>query len=101
LEEWIPIGAGDQMDRNIAWSPNGAMLYFLSDRDGFRCVWAQRLDPATKHPSGAPFNVVHFHQAGRSMVDAGFNMSVTADSLVFALTDLTANIWMIEPEPTR
>jgi serine/threonine protein kinase len=98
LEDWIPISSGDQMDRNIAWSPNGAMLYFLSDRDGFRCIWAQRLDPATKHPSGAPFNVVHFHQASRSMVDAGFNMAVTADSLVFALTDLTANIWMIEPE---
>jgi hypothetical protein len=86
------------MDRNLVWSPDGATLYFLSDRDGFRCIWAQRLNPATKRLAGSPFSVVHFHQAGRSMVDAGFNMSVTADSLVFALTDLTGNIWMIRPE---
>jgi hypothetical protein len=32
------------------------------------------------------------------MVDSGFSMSVTNDRLVFALTDLTGNVWMIEPE---
>jgi Tol biopolymer transport system component/predicted Ser/Thr protein kinase len=98
VEEWIAVSDGSQMDRNLVWSPDGATLYFLSDRDGFRCIWAQRLNPATKRLAGSPFSVVHFHQAGRSMVDAGFNMSVTADSLVFALTDLTGNIWMIRPE---
>jgi hypothetical protein len=86
------------MDRNVAWSPNGAMLYFFSDRDGFRCVWAQPLDPATKKPLGSAFNVVHFHQASRSMFDAGFNIGVTSNSLVFALSDLAGNVWMIEPD---
>jgi Tol biopolymer transport system component len=100
VEEWIPISDGTEMDRNVTWSPDGAALYFLSERDGFRCVWGQRLDPATKRPAGDPFNVAHFHQASRSMVDAGFNMSVTSDSLVFALTDLTGNVWMVEPETT-
>lgn len=100
VEEWIAISDGAEMDRNITWSPDGATLYFLSDRDGFRCIWAQRLDRNTKRPAGASFNVVHFHQASRSMVDAGFNMSVTADSLVFALTDLTGNVWLVEPEAT-
>jgi Tol biopolymer transport system component len=100
VEEWIAIDDGSQMDRNLAWSPDGNMLYFLSDRDGFRCIWAQRLERANKKPLGPAFNVVHFHQASRSMVDAGFNIAVTPNSLVFALTDLTGNIWMVEPEAT-
>ncbi len=98
VEEWIPVTDGTAMDRNVTWSPDGATIYFLSERDGFRCIWAQRLNRDTKRPSGPPFHIAHFHQASLSMVDAGFNMSVTADSLVFALTDMTGNVWMVEPE---
>jgi eukaryotic-like serine/threonine-protein kinase len=63
--EWIPITSGEAMDRYACWSPDGHLLYFLSARDGFRCVWAQRLDPATKHPSGPAFPVRHFHTSRR------------------------------------
>ena len=34
------------------WSPDGTFLYCFSGRDGFGCIWAQRLDPATKRPQG-------------------------------------------------
>jgi Tol biopolymer transport system component len=57
--EWIPITDGSGLDRNAVWSPRGNLLYFLSERDGFRCFWAQHLDPATKRPVGAPFAVYH------------------------------------------
>jgi len=96
-KEWIPIGDGTGMDRNFAWSPDGGMAYFLSERDGFRCIWAQKLDPATKRPIGDAFNVAHFHSAHQSMVVTGFTIAVGKDSLVLALTDLTGNVWMIEP----
>jgi len=49
-------------DGHANWSPDGNLLYFLSDRDGFRCLWAQRLDPATKRPVASPFDVHHFHR---------------------------------------
>jgi hypothetical protein len=98
VEEWIPVTDGSGMDRSIAWAPGGELLYFLSERDRFRCIWAQPLDAATKKPVGDAFNVAHFHQASRSMVDAGFNMAVSRDSLFFALTNLSGNVWMIEPE---
>src|SRR5262249_44993362 len=29
-------------------APDGATLFFLSSTDGFHCIWAQRIDPATK-----------------------------------------------------
>ena len=86
------------MDRYACWSPDGNLLYFLSEREGFRCIWAQRLDPATTHPSGAAFPVRHFHTSRRSLMTIGdplfVGMSVAVDKLVFSMTERTGNIWM-------
>jgi serine/threonine protein kinase/dipeptidyl aminopeptidase/acylaminoacyl peptidase len=96
--EWIPITDGTGLDRNAVWSPDGNLLYFLSERDGFRCVWAQRLSAVTKHPSGAPFAVYHFHQARRSLMPAQevgrIGLSVTRDELVFSMAETSGNIWL-------
>ena len=43
--------------------PDGNTMYFTSNRDGFMCMWAMRLDPKTKRPLGAPFPIQHFHAA--------------------------------------
>src|SRR5262249_18320081 len=80
--EWIAItdGAADDKPR---WSPDGATLYFLSKRDGFRCIWAQRVD-ARKHPAGQPIPIFHAHEARRSMVSVGrgdLGMSVARDKI--------------------
>jgi hypothetical protein len=40
-----------------ALSPDGTLVYGSSFRDGSRCIWAQRLNPTTKRPEGAPFDV--------------------------------------------
>jgi hypothetical protein len=50
---------------------DGGMLYFLSERDGFGCIWAERVDPKTKHPSGDPFPVYHFHHSQQSLTSLG------------------------------
>jgi len=96
--EWIPITDGRDMDRYASWSPDGNLLYFLSERDGFRCIWAQRLDPVTKHPSGQEFPVRHFHTSRRSLMTIGdpvfLGMSVAVDKLVFSMVERTGNIWM-------
>ena len=99
---WIPVTDGKAMDRQAYWSPDGNLLYFLSDdRDGFRCIWAQWLDPATKHPVGAPFTVLHCHHGRRSLRGVGSRVSagrltVVRDKLLFALGELRGNIWMKE-----
>lgn len=96
--EWTPITDGSGLDRNAVWSPNGYLLYFLSERDGFRCIWAQRLSAVTKHPSGAPFAVYHFHQARRSLMPAQevarIGLSVTRDKIVFSMAETRGNIWL-------
>lgn len=96
--EWVPITGGSGLDRNAVWSPDGNLLYFLSERDGFRCVWAQRLSAVTKHPYGAPFAVYHFHQARRSLMPAQelarIGLSVTRDKIIFSMAETSGNIWL-------
>jgi serine/threonine protein kinase/Tol biopolymer transport system component len=96
-QDWIAVTDGESYDIGPFWSPNGAVLYFISERDGFRCLWAQRLDPATKHPAGAPFAMRHFHAATQSMMHLTTNwlgLSVTTDKLVFNVGDITGNVWL-------
>ncbi len=94
--DWIPVTDGENADDKPRWSPDGNLIYFTSERDGFRCIWAQRLDRATKHPVGAPFAVYHFHASRRSLMNVGLGpleISVTPNALVFNLGEATGNIW--------
>jgi len=100
-ERWIAITDGLSEDLEPAWSPNGSMLYYLSDRDGFRCIWARRLDPATHEPAGDPFEVAAFHTARASLkrlpgVTGQTGLTVVPGRLMFALGELTGNIWLEE-----
>ena len=99
--EWIPITAGDLSDDKPRWSPDGNLMYFTSNRDGFMCIWAQRLEPDTKHPVGAAFEVHHFHTSRRSLANVGLGpleISVARNALVFNLGEVTGNIWRVSRE---
>jgi Tol biopolymer transport system component len=78
--EWIPVTNESDGVGNPSWSPDGNLLYFISNRDGFSCYWAQRLDPVTKHPRGPAFPVYHSHRA-RYPLGA---FSVARDRIVFS-----------------
>jgi len=82
-----------------SWSPNASLLYFWSDRDGSPCLWAQRLDPATKQPSGVPLSIQHFHSRGlswRNLYLGAPKIAVARDKIVFNLGEHTGNIWMTD-----
>ena len=99
--EWISVTDGSQVENDACWSPDGSLVYFLSERDGFRCIWAQRLHRVTKHPAGPPFAIGHFHHARRLLTrlgtkSAATGLSVARDKLVLAFGELTGNIWLSE-----
>jgi len=97
---WVLVVDGTDLERQPYWSPNGSLLYFLSDRDAYRCVWAQKLDPLTRRAAGNPFAVQHFHQARHNLVDFGdvgqIGLSVTKDRMFFAMREIRSNIWVAE-----
>ena len=95
----MAVTGGDALERDPAWSADGRFLYFISERDGFRCVWARQLDPVTKRPIGDAFSVRHFHSARfslRQVGSRGFLTGLTAGdgALVFALGELKGNVWL-------
>jgi serine/threonine protein kinase/Tol biopolymer transport system component len=96
--EWVAVTSGEFSDAIPEFSPDGRVLYFMSLRDGFACLWAQRLDPATKKPKDLPFAVQHFHSARRSLgARPGHRaISIARNMLVATMEERTGNIWMVE-----
>ena len=77
-QQWSVVVNGGHFEDKPRWSPDGNLLYFTSERDGWRCIWAQRLNPSTKTPLGEPWPVHHFHAARRSLVNVGFGLTELA-----------------------
>ncbi len=102
FSEWIPITDGSGWDDKPRWSPDSRSMYFVSERDGFRCIWRQPLHPVTGRPLGDAVAMIHFHQSRLSLrnVDMGpLAFQVGPDKLVFSLGELTGNLWMLsDPE---
>ncbi|MCC6265015.1 MAG: PD40 domain-containing protein [Bryobacterales bacterium] len=98
--QWIPVTETGGVDQEAWWSPNGVYLYFLSDRDGHRCIWAQKFDPRTGEPAGSAIAVYHFHEARLTPLsflwrDPSYvGLSVAANRLVLSLTAISSNVWV-------
>jgi hypothetical protein len=94
---WVDIMGGDSGLPDLV----GNLAYFFSRRDGYLCIWAQRLDPVAKRPVGAPFAVFHSHNARISLANSaepgGFSLG--RDRMVFNMGEHTGNIWMAEWKP--
>jgi hypothetical protein len=100
-KEWIAVS---KQGKSANWADDGSLLYFLSWRDGFTCIWAQRLDPSSKKPAGESFPVYHSHSSRRSLsnvtaFDQG--ISVAGRRIAFVLGEQTGNIWMAKSEEQK
>jgi eukaryotic-like serine/threonine-protein kinase len=93
-DRWTAVTDQRYFDANPEWSRSGKLLYFISDRDGFSCLWAVKLDPVTKRPRGEPFALKHFH--GNPQHYTFFpTYTVGSDRIVIALDDVRSDLWML------
>ena len=86
--DWIPITDGKAYSDAALWSPDGNRLYYLSERDGFRCFWTQGLDAKSKRPRGNPQAVLHLHGPKHSLKELPLpwlDLSLGRDTLIFSL----------------
>jgi eukaryotic-like serine/threonine-protein kinase len=90
--DWTALTDGRFWDIVNYWSRSGNVIYFTSNRDGYTCFWAQRLDPVTKRPSGPPEAILHEHNPSRSL--GGF--SFARNRFVFNMDEPSGSIWMAE-----
>jgi hypothetical protein len=97
--EWVSVlttaeGSGE---RACGWSPDGRLLYLLLERDGFRDLYAQRVDATHGTPVGEPFVVQHLHDPRRRWGSTPFGTAIVSRAFVFNQTELTGSIWLLAP----
>jgi hypothetical protein len=93
-EQWIPVTDESSSAPGSQWSNTGDMLFFTSNRDGFWCLWGQRIGIRSRRSIGPPFAVRHFHSAALRMAEYAVNrIAVGGSRLAFCLNAATGNIW--------
>jgi eukaryotic-like serine/threonine-protein kinase len=104
--DWVTVVPPELDTRPCGWSPDGSLLYFVSSRDGARCLYAQRLDPVTGKPQGECIVVRHFRGARNiwagtaGVLSTGPADAVRGGSFLYDLQDASSNIWtIIAPTP--
>lgn len=103
-EEWKALtGSAGIDERQPFWSSDGRLLYFLSESDGFRCVWAVRVNAASLSAAGAPFPAHHLHQYRYSLLDfndvADIGLSLAGKNMFLSIREIQSNIWLAERKP--
>ena len=102
--EWVLIRKAttqDSAERACGWSPDGRLLYLLLERDGFRDLYAQRIDRSRGTPVGEPFIVRHLHDPTRRWGSTPFGNAIVSSAFVFTQVEMTGSIWLLEPESVQ
>jgi len=95
VSDWMPASTGDAV--NAEWSPDGELLYFLSERDGYLCLWDQRLNASTKRPLGEARPIHHFHHFALNLWDVSHNhraLAVARDRVILNVVSRTSELWL-------
>jgi hypothetical protein len=97
-DRWQKIDEPTSTGRPAAWSLDSPTLYLLLDTDGFRCLWGQRVDPASGHVIGVPFPAKHFHGdqvASAGGVSTSYGNAISTAGLLYETVDQRADIWRL------
>lgn len=98
-QEWMAVTDGESHDTTPVWSPEGRVLYFASDRDGFTCIYGQRIRQGGRGVDGPPFPVRHLHAAAERAGNLGVSFrgfGVGKDLLVLKADRMAGNVWILE-----
>lgn len=94
--EWIPITGESEFSDRPQWSSDGKTVFYLSNRDGFYCVWGQHFDSESGKVTSLPFAAMHFHNPRFSpdvVVNRSFNLSVSQDSVYLNVGEINTSVW--------
>ena len=80
------------------WSPDGRLLYYVSQRDGSPCIWAQPIAPDGRL-AGPAIAALHLHSGiGVFALGIGTGIGVTTDRLFLLTHEVKGDVWSIELE---
>jgi eukaryotic-like serine/threonine-protein kinase len=94
--EWIPVTRESEWADWPRWSGDGKTVFYLSNSDGFYCVWGRHFDPVQGKVTGTPFAVVHYHNPRISpdrVKPSSFAMAVSGESVFLNLGEVRESVW--------
>lgn len=100
--EFIAVDQGARYEGASSWAPDDSRLYYLSDGDGFVCLWSRAFETRSKKTLGDPSAVAHFHHRSKSFAGLAppfLKTSTTVAGVVFSLREVSGNVWMAEFRP--
>jgi Tol biopolymer transport system component len=97
--EWVSVHKveDNSAERACGWSPDSRFLYLLLERDGFRDLYARRIDRASGAPVGEPFVVQHLHDPRRRWGWTSAGNAIVRNAFVFSQLEMTGSIWVLDP----
>jgi Tol biopolymer transport system component len=85
------------------WAPDGKTLYFLSERDGFACVWRAAMGGDGRHPSR--LEAVHHNHTRQHdlhhLSRPAQGLSVSANEVYLNVPNHTGSIWLMRMKEQR
>jgi serine/threonine protein kinase/Tol biopolymer transport system component len=102
-EQWIRLTAGRTWNDKPRWSPDGGLLYCVSDRGGQLGLWVHPVSESGE-PGGEPFELRFRIPAELSLANAEIgelDIAVGVSAMALGLQELTGNIWLASLEERR
>lgn len=93
--DWIQVAEDRNFIGSPQWSRDGKVLYYISNRDSFSCVWAQAFSAAQKK-FGEPVPVYHDHGFPSLKVNPARSIAVTSDRIYLFMSSTSSNIWKMK-----
>jgi eukaryotic-like serine/threonine-protein kinase len=95
-ESWQLVAEDRRHLGSPAWSPDGRLLYYVSQRDGSPCVWVQAV-ARDGRLAGPAYPALHLH-SGMGAFGVVTWIGVTADRLFLLTVEVKSELWSAELE---
>jgi Tol biopolymer transport system component/DNA-binding winged helix-turn-helix (wHTH) protein len=94
----IRITEGKHWDDKPRWSPDGKIIYFVSERGGFFNVWGIHFDPVNGRAEGEPFRVTAFDNPRLMVAEVmpSVGLTLTEGRLIVTVSQVSGSIWVLD-----
>ena len=92
------ITEGKHWDDKPRWSPDGKIIYFVSERGGFFNVWGIHFDAVNGRAEGEPFQVTAFDSPRLMVAEVmtSVGLTLTQDQLIVTVSQVSGSIWVLD-----
>lgn len=95
---WVRVTDANHWTDKPRWSPDGKIIYYVGEKNGFLNVWGNHFDPVRGKPIGKPFRVTAFETPSLMFPESiePADISVAAGKLAVTLQESSGSIWMLD-----